>query len=72
MKHERPRGAGTRQSAPPTSAARQPSRPLRRRALQVRNRSLMLLGYCGVCGADVETDFCYECGRYVQPHETDD
>jgi len=31
---------------------------------------LIFLGYCGKCGEDVETDFCYKCGRYVQdsPH----
>jgi hypothetical protein len=24
------------------------------------------LGYCPFCGRDVETDFCYHCGRYTQ------
>ena len=36
-----------------------------------RPRNPILLGYCGRCGKDVETDFCYQCQRYVQPSPND-
>lgn len=30
-------------------------------------RKLLWLGYCGKCGHDVTTDYCYRCQRQVQP-----
>ncbi len=31
----------------------------------------IFLGYCGICGRDVETDYCYHCQRNVQSENTD-
>ena len=32
-------------------------------------KKLIFLGYCGKCGRDVETDYCYHCQQPTQPKE---
>ncbi len=64
-------GVRKRDSVKGDTLRSRPRRRVRSRSCSTarRHHQSEFLGYCGVCGGDVETDFCYACGRYVEEEE---